>query len=389
VTLTIGSLFSGAGGFDLAFERASCRVLWQVEIDEDANAVLARHWPHVPRHPDVRDVGAHNLEPVDIVVGGFPCQDLSVAGHRAGMAGERSGLWWEFRRILAELRPRWVVIENVPGLLSSNDGRDMGALLGALGDLGFWWAYRVLDAQHFGVAQRRRRVFIVGHAGNRAYPATVLFEPESGDRDSTPGRQAGTRVAALTANGVGTCGADDNQAQAGRLISHDISPTLDTHARVGPRRAQGGVMIAHALTAEGADASEDGTGRGTSLVPLYYSHDYNQDRVYDSAGVSPALTAADSNRTRNFAVGFTNRGYDTGDVTETQRAVRYGALPMVAAQMAVRRLTPTECLRLQGFPDSWFDGIGLSDSAKYRLMGNAVAVSVVEWIARRLVEVTA
>src|SRR5690606_40793791 len=113
------------------------RPVWQVEIDKQARAVLRRHWPDVDLHEDVRNVGAANLVPVDLICGGFPCQDLSVAGRRAGLAGERSGLFFEFARILDELRPRWVVIENVPGLLSSNSGRDMGTVLGTLAKLGY------------------------------------------------------------------------------------------------------------------------------------------------------------------------------------------------------------------------------------------------------------
>src|SRR5579875_134000 len=181
-TLRYGSLFAGIGGFDLGADRAGWRCAWQVEIDRRCVEVLARHWPEVERFGDVRAVGAHNLAPVDLICGGFPCQDLSVAGRRAGLAGSRSGLWWEFYRIVAELRPAWVVVENVPGLLSSNRGRDMGTILASLGDLGYGWAYRVLDAQWFGVPQRRRRVFIVGHLGD--YSATqVLLEPEGGGWD--------------------------------------------------------------------------------------------------------------------------------------------------------------------------------------------------------------
>src|SRR5690625_1755314 len=167
------------------------QVKWQVEIDSQARQGLAHHWPEVQRFEDVTNVGRSNLPKVDVLVGGFPCQDLSVAGRRAGLAGERSGLWWQFHRIISELAPRWVVIENVPGLLSSSSGRDLGIILGALGKLGYGWAYRVLDAQWFGVAQRRRRVFIVGHAGDRAAPATVLFEPNRRTWDPPPRREAG------------------------------------------------------------------------------------------------------------------------------------------------------------------------------------------------------
>lgn len=198
--LTFGSLFSGIGGFDLAFERAGMACRWQVEIDARCQDVLGRHWPEVERHSDIRECGRHNLEPVDVVCGGFPCQDLSVAGRRAGLAGERSGLWFEFHRVLTELEPRWVVIENVPGLLSSNRGRDFATVIRGLVELRYGVCWRVLDAQYFGVAQRRRRVFIVGHLGD-GRAAEVLFEREGVPGDTPPSRETGQEVAySLRAN---------------------------------------------------------------------------------------------------------------------------------------------------------------------------------------------
>lgn len=133
----VGSLFAGIGGFDLAFERAGMSIAWQSEIDPKAAEVLARHWPSVPNLGDICAIDPATLQPVDVVCGGFPCQDLSIAGRRAGLAGEHSGLFYEIARLLDHLRPDWVVLENVPGLLSSAGGRDMGAVLGTLADLGY------------------------------------------------------------------------------------------------------------------------------------------------------------------------------------------------------------------------------------------------------------
>jgi DNA (cytosine-5)-methyltransferase 1 len=242
VSLTAVSLFAGVGGFDLAMERNGIDVVAAVEIDEKARAVLARRFPNTRLFADVTKVSSNELRDAGfvpdrgIITGGFPCQDLSVAGRRAGLAGERSGLFWHIIRLVDELHPRWIVLENVPGLLSSEGGRDMGIVIGALGDSGYGVSYRVLDAQHFGVPQRRRRVFIV--AGRRAGaadstgPVQILLEPEGSARNLAKGRTegqepagtagdgfAGRRIVnALTRDGLGGGGPDDNLAQAGHLI---------------------------------------------------------------------------------------------------------------------------------------------------------------------------
>ena len=314
MSLTVVSLFDGIGGFPLAFERAGAHTVATVEIDKAAAAVSKRHFPHAVQFSDVTEVtgddlrGAGFVPDRGVITAGWPCQDLSVAGRRAGLAGARSGLWWEVVRLLDETRPRWFVGENVPGLLSSNEGRDFGAVVGSLGELGYGFAWRVLDAQHFGVPQRRNRVFIVGHLGAAfGAAAQVLLEPESSERDSTAGGAAGQGtsgsvadsvtavsesptththtltaryakgpdssvttplvvqsaehtqrfrrcraagnaatgstpnqqqedtsscrgvVAALTSNGVGTCGADDNQAQAGHFVVTPIERRGGAH----------------------------------------------------------------------------------------------------------------------------------------------------------------
>lgn len=199
-----GSLFSGIGGFDLGLERAGWECRWQVEIDPWRRQVLARHWPDVPRWGDVRTfpntAGTEPPRPVqrglgvDLICGGFPCQDLSVAGKRAGLAGERSGLFFEFARIAQELRPTWLLIENVPGLLTASKGHDFAVVVDTLADIGFGLAWRILDSQYFGVPQRRRRVYIVGHLGAPC-PPEILFEPEGGGGDTPAGGKAGESVA--------------------------------------------------------------------------------------------------------------------------------------------------------------------------------------------------
>ena len=159
--LTFGSLFSGIGGIDLGFERSGMDCRWQVEINPFRRKVLATHWPEVSRYEDIKECGSHNLEPVDCITAGVPCQDWSVAGRRAGISGSRSGLFFECLRILKELRPCWFVFENVPGLISSNEGEDLRLILDSLGELGYIADIDICDSQNFGVPQRRRRVFIV------------------------------------------------------------------------------------------------------------------------------------------------------------------------------------------------------------------------------------
>lgn len=171
---TIGSLFAGIGGFDVGFENAGYRSAWQVELNPINRAVLADRFPHAQQFEDVRYCGAHNLSLVDVITGGFPCQDISLAGSRPiGLRGERSGLFWEVIRILKETQPRWVVLENVVNLLAINDSQDFETVVRALADCGYVGFWRVLNAQYFGVPQQRRRIFLV--AGYRQMPPMELL----------------------------------------------------------------------------------------------------------------------------------------------------------------------------------------------------------------------
>ena len=155
--ITVGSLFSGIGGFDLGVERAGCRVAWQVEIDPWCRNILAKHWPDLPRYEDVLEVGAHNLDPVDWIVGGFPCQDISTSGRQDGLEGARSGLWWEFHRIIGELRPQIVIVENVANLLHLG----IESVLGSLADLGYDAEWDIISAADIGARHIRKRIWIV------------------------------------------------------------------------------------------------------------------------------------------------------------------------------------------------------------------------------------
>lgn len=210
--LTAVSLFSGIGGFELAMQRQGVEVVASVEIDKHASKLLQARFPLVKHFTDVKEVTGKELIDAGfkpdsgIITGGFPCQDLSVAGRREGLKGERSGLFWEIARILEETKAKYFIIENVPGLLSSSKGRDMGIVIGTLVELGYGVAWRVLDAQYFGVPQRRRRVFVVGCLNNSTGAGEILFEPNGLRRDNTQSEQKRENTSTSSARSFGQTG---------------------------------------------------------------------------------------------------------------------------------------------------------------------------------------
>ena len=213
------SVCSGIEAASVAWEPLGWEPAAFAEVEKFPSAVLAHHWPQVPNMGDMTRHESWNLGAIDLLVGGTPCQSFSIAGLRGGLGDDRGNLALEYLRLADRLRPRWLVWENVPGVLSSDGGRDFGAFLGALGALGYGFAYRVLDAQWFGVAQRRRRVFVVGCLGDGAAAATVLFESESVCRNPAPSREKGQGVAADAAGcaGGGRRGGDDAMSTARSL----------------------------------------------------------------------------------------------------------------------------------------------------------------------------
>ena len=366
------SLFSGIGGFDEAFRRAGMECDSVCEIDKSAQAILTRHFPEAKLFDDVKKVGkeTHERKSIDVICGGFPCQDVSVAGKRAGIAGERSGLWFEFARIIDELEPRWVVVENVPGLLSSNKGKDFAVIVQWLAQRGYGVTWRVLDAQYFGVPQRRRRVFIVGSFGNGS-SAEVLFEQESGTGNNPKSKEAGKVSATLFASGAGTSRPAGTASEIDFLI-----PVNVFGGNKRKDRPEGGFYVE-----ENASATKtlDQTGlspqlsQGGTLIIEQNNFVSTPDMISLRANPAQPLISVDANRD-----GLTNNE----ELAPTLKHA-YAEISIAQAQ-GIRRLTPTECERLQGFPDGWTDG--QSDSARYRQLGNAVAVPVVEWIAKRIVK---
>lgn len=198
--MKVASFFSGIGGFDLGFEKAGMQVVFQSEINDFCKQVLRKHWPDTVLMGDINDIRISDIPEADLWCGGFPCQDLSLAnqGKRKGLKGDRSGLFFRFHELLSKRPPRWVVIENVPGLLNSNQGEDFKVLLQALDELGYGISWRVLDAKYFGTSQRRRRVYIVGSFGDLS-STEVLFEPKG--TTIAPRQGLGKRETATTRDG--------------------------------------------------------------------------------------------------------------------------------------------------------------------------------------------
>jgi len=232
---TAVSLFAGVGGFDLALERAGVKVVASVEWDKNAQNVLKRRFPNATIFGDIQGVTGEQLRatgfnPTDgIITGGFPCQDLSVAGKRAGLEGSRSGLFWEICRLLDETRTQTFILENVPGLLSSNNGRDMAVVIEALVKRGYRLAWRVLDAQYFGVPQRRRRVFIVGCLGDSGgSPEEILAIAEGRARYLAESGKARKDITTETSRG----------ARSGGIIGSDIVGTLQASDYKFPQQQQ-------------------------------------------------------------------------------------------------------------------------------------------------------
>ena len=461
------SLFSGIEAASCAWLPLGWECVGHAEIEPFPCAVLKHHYPNVPNFGDVTKFKEWPDANFDVLIGGSPCQSFSVAGLRKGLDDPRGNLMLTYLAIVKRYQPRWVVWENVPGVLSSGGGRDFGTFLGGLGDIGYGFAYRVLDAQYFGVAQRRRRVFVVGHLGDWRRTAAVLFERESLSGNPPPRREAGKG----TARGV-------EIGPAGGGFT-DLNPTLDARAKDGPIRNQlaGCVAMPHAPISpaikardgKGVSSDGDGDGDGAILVPMVIQ---NATRGKDQNGLGitegpmytldkgsqhavavfdPNQITSKTNRSRptpelshtlpgtgnspavfNIFGGNKRKDKPEGgfyvEETETTKTLdsqsglnptaNQGGTAVAFAQntrdevrgmavvgalaaepgmkqtsyvrqfMQVRRLTPRECERLQGFPDDYtltpFRNKPAADGPRYKALGNSMAVPVISWIGKRI-----
>jgi DNA (cytosine-5)-methyltransferase 1 len=450
-----GSVCSGIEAASKAWEPLGWKPAWFSEIEPFPSAVLANHWPEVTNLGDMTKIAdavrAGEVEAPDVLVGGTPCQAFSIAGLREGLSDDRGQLTLSYvelaNAIDAKRRERGeqeaiIVWENVPGVLSSKDnafGCFLAGLAGESSELqpagGKWThagcvsgperviAWRVLDAQFFGVAQRRRRVFVVASARKGFDPAAVLFELDSMRRDSAPRRETQKAVAALTARGVGTCGAEDNQGQAGHLITVATYDTVgcmsssggteNKHgfgwgqqdwqngycqpviAAFGGGNCSGALEVAACLTAKGQRIDfevETFAVHGTQDPDTNreLAHTLGRNNGQENAIVTEPFTLAIRGRSEGSTVEVRNDG--TANALLTPNGGRAGmGVGAIGWGMQVRRLTPIECERLQGFPDNhtligWRgkDASECPDGPRYKAIGNSMAVPVMRWIGERI-----
>ena len=394
------SVCSGIEAATVAWHHMGWKPVGFSEIEKFPSQVLVHHYPQVINFGDMTKYKEWNInEPVGLLVGGTPCQSFSVAGLRKGLDDPRGNLALTYCGILDHLRPKWFIWENVPGVLSSNGGRDFGSFLGALVELGYGFSYRVLDAQYFGVAQRRRRVFVVGHLGDWQPTAKVLFESDCLRRDITKSRSKG------------------------KDIANCLTKSPASHSSYNPARSEGNAVVvkwpadkASTLNASFGDKLGLENQRINSGAPLFVA-DKCPTILSSAAGFSRPGNAVTEHETY-VAVGFhanarpdemkfldnqsntlttsqnssvfcdIYNGTIQGDVAATMTADMAGPThsgPKVMQNMAVRRLTEVECERLQGFPDNYTNiKENCPSGSRYKALGNSMAVPVMRWIGERI-----
>ena len=353
-----GSVCSGVESATAAWHPLGWEPQWFSEIEKFPSAVLAHHYPDVPNLGDMTQFKEWPIDrSIDLLVGGTPCQSFSVAGLRKGLDDPRGNLMLTYLAIAAQYQPKWLVWENVPGVLSSQRGQDFGTFLGALGQLGYGFAYRVLDAQYFGVAQRRRRVFVVGYLGDWRRAAAVLFERESLSGHSAPSREAGQKAAPTVTQGA-------------------------PFSRTGNQRVEAEAIVAQCLT----------TRTGSAYDPTTETLPVTTGALCARTGQSISAQDAAQSHLLPIAFGAQNSANQGDSVSnEVTPTLDKSKTPAVMDDLQVRRLTPTECERLQGFPDDFTQipwrnkpAEDCPDGPRYKAMGNSMAVPVMRWIGERI-----
>jgi DNA (cytosine-5)-methyltransferase 1 len=402
-----GSVCSGIEAASVAWHDLGWEPQWFSEIEQFPSEVLKHRFPDVPNLGDMTQLTQNptfNERSIDLLVGGTPCQSFSVAGLRKGLADPRGNLMLTFLSIADKFRPKWVVWENVPGVLSSNGGKDFGTFLGALGELGYGFAYRVFDAQYFGVAQRRRRVFVVGYLGDWRVAAAVLFERESLQGNTKPSRKKREEFASDAQRSVRNRGkstganpelmatlcAKDNDkwgcnqwVNEGKAILQPIAVdtynyTTNDHTMQTIRSQYDTDHIGAVLQPMAFDWQCGGDMRGMNL----------QEKTQLQRCQTPAVM---------HSIDFRNNRYNKEQIAGTLQSKESGGYSLNYTTgvhqppMAIRRLTPKECERLQGFPDDWTkvpyrnkDADQCPDGPRYKACGNSMAVPVMRWIGERI-----
>lgn len=370
------SVCSGIEAATVAWHHMGWKPVGFSEIEKFPSEVLAHHYPSVTNYGDMTKFKEWNInEPVNLLVGGTPCQSFSIAGLRGGLEDPRGNLMLTYLAMADLFKPKWLLWENVYGVLSSNMGSDFATLLQGMAECGYGFAYRVLDAQYFGVPQRRRRVFVVGCLGDWRSAAKVLFESESLCRNITPSRQAQQEIAnTLTRSPSSHSGFNpakgegngiivyENHGTDSRVKQVDVCPTMTARWGTGGNNTP----LAHAFKVRGGCA---GGGKG------YLGSD------------DTAFTLS-TNQDQQIAVGVdVYNASISGDIASTITAatgISTASGAKLMQHMRVRRLTPKECERLQGFPDDYTNIPNAKDTNRYKALGNSMAVPVMRWIGERI-----
>jgi len=383
------SVCSGIEAATVAWHPLGWEAVAYSEIERFPSEVLAHHYPSTPNLGDMTKFKEWtNVSDVDVLVGGTPCQSFSVAGLRKGLDDPRGNLMLTYLAIARQHRPRWLVWENVPGVLSSNGGLDFASLLRGMGELGYGFAYRILDAQYFGMAQRRRRVFVVGYLGDWRAAAAVLFERHSLSGNPAPSREKREDAAKCLTRGAG----QRYDFETEDLIAQPIALAENT---IGRQPHNGG--NGDGFTDGGPMYTLNATGVHGVAQPVYEMHGQDS-RVRDLGETCSTVTSKWGTGGGNVPVTtqptIVHGTQDpcVSDIAFAQGRNNGGENVMVQA-MVVRRLTPVECERLQGFGDNYTDikskGKATPDGPRYKALGNSMAVPVMRWIGERIQKVEA